>query len=95
MSEDAVCPENTPCADELKLPGMLEMAKNLMNDSAKIAANALSGNATLVEDFVRVNRLSICGGCPRFTSEGRCLECGCFMKIKAAFVTSKCPLEKW
>jgi hypothetical protein len=95
MSDEAVCPEETPCAEELKLPGMLDMAKNLMRDGAKIASNALSGNTTLVEDSVREHRLSICSTCPKFTPEQRCVECGCFMKVKAAFVTSKCPLGKW
>lgn len=95
ITKDTVCPEDTPCADELKLPGMFDMAKNLMRDSAKIAGNALGGNRTLVEESVRLNRLEICGGCPRYTPEGRCVECGCFMKIKVAFQTSVCPLEKW
>lgn len=95
MSDTTICPEETPCVEELKLPGMLDMAKNLMKDGAKIAANALSGNTTLVEDSVRESRLSICRACPKFTPQERCTECGCFMKVKAAFITSKCPLEKW
>lgn len=97
MTDDKVnvCPEEETCAEELKLPGMMEMAKNLMRDGAKIAGNALSGNSTLVEDSVREHRLSVCRLCPKFTPEERCVECGCFMKVKSAFVTSKCPLEKW
>lgn len=96
MTQDStVCPEESPCVEELKLPGMMEMAKNLIKDGAKIAENALSGNKSLVEDFVRDNRLGICRSCPNFTPEERCTECGCFMKIKSAFVTSKCPIGKW
>lgn len=95
MSEEPICPQEETCAEELKLPGMLDMAKNLMKDGAKIATNALSGNSTLVEDSVREFRLATCRACPKFTPEERCVECGCFMKVKAAFVTSKCPLEKW
>lgn len=92
---DNVCPEETPCVEELKLPGMIEMAKNLMKDSGKIVSSALQGNKTLVEDEIREHRISICRVCPKFTPEERCTECGCFMKVKVAFVTSVCPIGKW
>ena len=96
MSDNiSICPEETPCAEELKLPGMVEMAKNLMKDGTKIVSNALQGNKTLVEDATREHRISICRQCPKFTPEERCTECGCFMKVKVAFITSKCPLSKW
>lgn len=95
MTDMNICPEENDCSEELKLPGMMEMAKNLMKDGVKIAENALSGNKTLVEDFVREQRLTLCRECPQFTPEERCVECGCFMKVKSAFVTSKCPLGKW
>lgn len=90
-----VCPEEKDCVEELKLPGMMDMAKNLMKDGSKIVSNAIQGNKSLVDDELREQRLSICRACPKFTPEERCVECGCFMKIKSAFVTSKCPLGKW
>lgn len=93
MSEESICPKED-CAEELKLPGILDMAKNLMNDSSKIVSNALSGNKTLVEDFVRTERWQICQSCPKLLND-RCVECGCFMKVKVAFKTSKCPIDKW
>lgn len=90
-----ICPEEKDCSDELKLPGMMDMAKNLLRDGSKIVSNAVQGNKTLVEDSVREHRLSICKTCPHFTPEERCTECGCFMKIKSAFITSKCPIGNW
>lgn len=93
-NEDNICPDVDNCVEELKLPGMLEMAKNLMRDGTQIVKNAASGNSTIVEDSVRDSRWSTCMSCPRLQND-RCLECGCFMKIKVAFVTSKCPLDKW
>ena len=90
-----ICPQEESCAEELKLPGMMQMAKNLIQDGAKIVGNALSGNTTLVEDSVREHRLSICRSCPKFTPEERCIECGCFMKVKSAFITSQCPIGNW
>lgn len=95
MSDDmSVCPEETPCVEELKLPGMMEMAKNLMRDGSKIVSNALQGNSTLVSDEIKNSRWSICQACPKLLND-RCTECGCFMKVKVAFITSKCPIGNW
>jgi hypothetical protein len=94
MTIDNICPEEKDCVDKNELPSVMEMAKNLMSDGSKIVKNAMQGNKSLVEDSVRIHRWSTCQTCPRLQND-RCLECGCFMKVKVAFVTSKCPLEKW
>jgi len=95
MSDNTtVCPEETPCAEELKLPGMMEMARNLINDGSKIMSNAIQGNKTLVSDEVRNTRWSVCQSC-QFLQNDRCTKCGCFMKVKVAFATSVCPENKW
>ncbi len=39
--------------------------------------------------------LSICRECPSLTDNGRCAECGCFVRIKARWATQSCPLGKW
>lgn len=39
-------------------------------------------------------RMSICKGCDRY-SYGRCLECGCVMKLKTMLLGAICPLHKW
>jgi hypothetical protein len=91
---DNVCPEETPCVSSEELPSMMQMAKNLMSDGSKIIKNAVEGNKSLVDDDIRDKRWFTCQGCPRLQND-RCLECGCFMKIKVAFVTSVCPLGKW
>lgn len=91
--EEPICPQED-CVPSEDLPSALDMAKNLMKDGTAIVKNAFAGNKTLVSDEVRTERWSICGVCPRLQNE-RCLECGCYMKIKVAFQTSKCPLGKW
>ena len=93
MSEEQICPQED-CVPKEDLPSVMEMAKNLATDGTKIIKNALSGNKTLVEDSVRENRWATCQGCPRLQND-RCLECGCFMKVKVAFQPSVCPLGKW
>lgn len=94
MNTDDICPQESDCVDENELPTAMEMAKNLMKDGTAIIKNAFSGNKTLVDDGERVRRWNICTECPRLQNE-RCLECGCFMKVKVAFQTSKCPLGNW
>ncbi len=89
-----ICPEEVDCVDTEQLPSIMEMAKNLMKDGGNIINNAIKGNNTLVDDDTREQRWSTCQTCPRLQND-RCLECGCFMKVKVAFATSKCPLEKW
>lgn len=97
MSDDMqICPEED-CIDGIdkkSMPSIMEMAKNLMNDGGKIVNNALQGNKTLVSDEIREHRWSICTPCEHL-QDNRCTKCGCFMKVKVAFVTSKCPIEKW
>lgn len=43
---------------------------------------------------VRNARMSICKQCDRY-SLGRCLECGCVMKLKTMLTNATCPLHKW
>lgn len=94
MSEETgICPEPN-CVPAEEFPSVMEMAKNLASDGAKIIKNAAQGKSTLVDDDTRTTRWSICQECPILQND-RCLECGCFMKVKVAFVTSKCPINKW
>ena len=93
MLDENICPQED-CVPKDELPSLMQMAKNLASDSAKIIKNATQGNSTLIDDDTRHTRWAMCQTCPRLQND-RCLECGCFMKVKVAFVTSKCPLEKW
>lgn len=40
-------------------------------------------------------RYDECNKCDRLTFGKRCLECGCYMQIKAKIKSVKCPLGKW
>lgn len=88
-----ICPQEE-CMDEQDMPTAIEMAKNLLRDGGNIIGNALKGNSTLVSDEVRDQRWNTCLSCP-FLQNNRCTQCGCFMKVKVAFHTSKCPESKW
>lgn len=61
-----------------------------------------------VDERTKAIRLAICRACPRFNYEnGKCLECGCYMEVKAGTKTHRnpkrgmrveithCPLGRW
>ena len=39
-------------------------------------------------------RLNLCRSCDNLIS-GTCLSCGCYVEIRAAIKTGRCPLKKW
>lgn len=39
-------------------------------------------------------RLAICKECD-FLNAGTCLECGCYVELRAAAKISHCPYKKW
>lgn len=88
-----ICPEEE-CLDKNDMPTAVEMAKNLFRDGGAIIGNALKGNPSLVSTEEKDARWNTCLGCP-FLQKDRCTKCGCFMKVKVAFKTSKCPEGKW
>ena len=46
------------------------------------------------EEKVYQERLSICRFCDNLLS-GTCLSCGCYVEIRAAIKTGRCPDKKW
>ena len=76
--------------------------------ATNVAKAAVSGQQVLVSDDVRVERLVQCAGCEQLqryqpgaalgddvTMGDKCLQCGCYVKPKAAFATEVCPMGKW
>ena len=92
MSDLEICPQEDCVPKEF--PSMMQMAKNLLEDGSKIVDNAVKGNKTLVDGKIREHRWTTCQSC-EMLKDDRCVQCGCFMKVKVAFETSKCPLDKW
>ena len=74
------------CGD--KLPSLPQQAKNL---GQAVISHAINGFKQ-ADDYE--NRIAICEGCERFKND-KCLECGCFMKVKAKWAEQSCPINKW
>ena len=73
-----------------KMPPFGGRAWNL---TKALAAFAADGCRTVSKATYRI-RLQTCAPCPR-REENRCLECGCFLPIKAKGRAWQCPLDKW
>ncbi len=80
-------PEPTPLE---KLPPILTQTKNFI----KSLLNHVAGGAKMVDDAEFDRRMNICKGCDRLQND-RCLECGCFVEVKARWSSEECPLKKW
>lgn len=69
--------------------GML-MAKDVVSATARHVATGMQ-RAT---DDVVAQRLTKCLTCHQHC-DGRCMACGCYVKIKASWAEQTCPLDQW
>ena len=80
-----------------KYPPILEQGKNLLLTIGRIYNTITDKNSDLVTPRkIYWQRIEICKSCPRCDqTQKRCLECGCFIPMKAKLVVEACPLGKW
>ena len=48
----------------------------------------------IADGEVTAARLSVCQVCEKL-NQGTCLACGCYVEIRAALKTGKCPYSNW
>lgn len=75
--------------------------RSLMHPLFKRVWNLAGSLVNFVADGCRTvsaaeyeQRLKICDACPR-RDEGICLECGCYLAVKAKGRAMQCPLGRW
>ena len=66
-----------------------EAAKKIIGDGIEAILDA-----DRTEEEVYHERLSICRLCDNLLS-GTCLQCGCYVEIRAAIKKGRCPEKKW
>jgi len=83
-------------------PSLIQQGKNLFKFSAKIVENIQDriffGDQVnmLVSSEIYNKRKEICKNCPRYDlKQKRCMECGCYIPVKAKMMFEDCPLYKW
>lgn len=76
-------------------PEYPSLGRRALNLAGAVASHVASGLA-VVDDGEKVRRIGICRSCPSYAAaEGRCLECGCYMEIKARWESGDCPSGRW
>ncbi|MFM8223828.1 MAG: DUF6171 family protein, partial [Planctomycetaceae bacterium] len=68
-------------------------ARQLWNAARALSQFVADGCQTIPPDEYQ-ERLEICEACDR-QRNGRCLECGCWLSLKARGRAWQCPLDKW
>ena len=77
-------------AEPADFPPLHRRAWNL----ARSLADFLADGCTTVSKDEYAARLAICDTCDRRQRNG-CLECGCWLAVKARGRAFQCPLDKW
>lgn len=74
--------DDQQCCKRSLLGSLWDSAKKFVKDPVPIPGE------------VQESRMIVCRGCPSFVDE-KCVECGCYMRIKTQFSEMECPLGKW
>lgn len=72
-----------------------EMLGSVSKAGVRIISDRLRNKDSLVNDDTYKHRMSLCGECSLYRSEGRCAKCGCVMRLKAKFKFASCPIGTW
>lgn len=75
-------------------PPFFRMARTLARDAWHAARSTAEGAPLLLDSAAAAARLQVCETCPSLRGD-RCVECGCYMLIKAHIASTTCPLGKW
>ena len=75
-------------------PPFFQMARALARDAWHVARQSVEGAPLLLASEAAAERLAVCERCPSLHGD-RCVECGCFMLVKAHIAAMDCPLHKW
>ena len=77
-----------------QFPPFFRMARTLARDAWLVARRTAEGAPLLLPSDAAAARLDVCVACASFR-DGRCVECGCYMTVKAHMAAMQCPLGKW
>ncbi len=72
---------------------LAELDNEKLLEDVRLAIGRLPGELK-VSDEEYDHRLAICKEC-NYLNEGTCNACGCYVELRAAAKTGKCPYKKW
>lgn len=82
------------CAKGRRFPTKTTMARNFAGSMAQAFKHAAATGEVTSDASTVSKRLLVCEHCEH-KSGIRCTKCGCFIRLKAALATSRCPIGKW
>ena len=79
----------------LEIEQVNEFVENNDSIDMRIAPQAVKRNMIYDEEVLKM-RWDICSSC-EFLKDGKCTECGCYMRVKSKLSIARCPLNppKW
>ncbi len=72
---------------------LAELDNEKLLAEVKDAVERLPESAKVSEETFQV-RIGVCRNCD-YLNEGTCNACGCYVELRAAAKTGKCPYGKW
>ena len=72
----------------------MSMARDLSNNVVQALRHGLKTGELLANEEVVRMRIKKCDGCSH-KSGFRCTKCGCYISLKTAVLTAKCPEGLW
>ena len=72
---------------------LAELDNEKLLEDVRLAVSRL-GRELKVSDEEYAARLDVCRTCD-YLNEGTCDACGCYVELRAAARTGKCPYSKW
>ena len=77
-----------------KLFELVEKDSDVANQFYKLIKLKNSA-VVLAEDSLYKERLLICSDCKHMDISGTCMMCGCYVMLRSAIKSNKCPNKKW
>ena len=72
---------------------LAELDNEKLLADVRLAVSRLA-DADRVSDVIYEKRLAVCKECD-YLNEGTCNACGCYVELRAAARSGKCPYSKW
>jgi hypothetical protein len=89
-SGQPVSTESSCCEDRQVAPSLSEKVAGFGANMKQLVSSRFEA----VSEEERIRRYSLCQECQWFKNY-RCMQCGCFMKIKSKFAAMRCPIGLW
>lgn len=89
-----VIPNGKECCNKKKMPPLTTQVKNATKAVGRIINTIANGDPIFLDDDGVNKRFEICKQCEKY-SNGRCSDCGCFLKYKLKIRSEECPDYKW